>query len=638
MAFKRLFADFADKNHSDLWAELNRRIDQAFSSSAGKVSASGSDTTPDYLLAKLVAGSNVSLTLLNAGADEQIRIDASGGAGGAGGCSTMSEWTTVVQAKVAALPFLVADSVLTSTAPGALQSAIDALGSGQVLEVRTDATYDPITLPAVVGGYTVKAGEGFQPKITGQECVKLANGAQDVTFSGFELYDGTSPVANSRGAFVSFASEFALVERIIFVDLYVHDVIGVAPGVMLSYFWAAYANPPNPATQMSSKLAFVDCEFINAGDWEIEGASLNVRGFDQTYISRCSLDGGGKTTRAVQLQNCFNTIIEDSVAFNVSAGNGGEGFKLDQLGAWEATYGAWSTGIIRRCTARDVAQGFDIDDYVAAYVHDCTAHDCAEEGFDLDNDSYALFECCTAYGNVDGFRFEPGCKGTLRGCAAYDNSSNDYRMDNGYQPDLTNQPRQTPQGGSGGRARVSLTDNTEDFLASKLVAGPGIALATLNAGASEQLQISATSSGGAILTAEGGIAVPLINDTGAPSVKGQLVRTSLSVDGGFVTSNVVAGPPVGQYEVIGAVYEANIPNGSPCYVVIYGIADVLMQDGQAATRGYWVRGSTTVNGRAIMSAAPPVGSSDNHFQEVGHSNQTVPAGVNVLARIVMHLN
>ncbi len=33
MAFKKLFADFADKNHSDLWAELNRRIEAAFSES-----------------------------------------------------------------------------------------------------------------------------------------------------------------------------------------------------------------------------------------------------------------------------------------------------------------------------------------------------------------------------------------------------------------------------------------------------------------------------------------------------------------------------------------------------------------------------------------------------------------------------
>ena len=33
MAFKKLFGDFADKNFSDLWAELNRRIEAGFSES-----------------------------------------------------------------------------------------------------------------------------------------------------------------------------------------------------------------------------------------------------------------------------------------------------------------------------------------------------------------------------------------------------------------------------------------------------------------------------------------------------------------------------------------------------------------------------------------------------------------------------
>jgi len=496
MAFRRLFTTFRDKHLEDVWHELNRRIEAAFAAGGidQLVKVQASDTTAGYLAGKLVSGANVTLTLLNPGGNEQMQIDATGGGEG-GGCNSESGWSTIAEARVEALPSLVPDVVLTDTASGALQTAIDSLASGQVLEVRTDATYDPITLPAVAGGYVVKAGDGYTPKITGQECVKLANGAQDVTFSGFELFSATSPVANSRGAFISFAAEFSLVERIIFADLYVHDVVGIAPGVMLSYFWNLYATPPNPATEMSSKLAFIDCNFVNAADWEIEGAALNVRGFDQTFITRCTFDGGNQTTRQVQLQNCFNSLIEDCLAFNVAAGNGGEAFKLDQLGAWQSTYGAWSTGIIRRCIAHDVAQGFDIDDYVAAHVYGCTAYNCAEEGFDLDNDSYGVFECCSAYNNVDGFRFEPGCKGTLRACMAFDNSSNDYRMDNGYVPDVTNEPRQDQQGGVGGRARVSLTDNTEGFLATKLVAGSNVTLTPQNVGGNETLRVDAAGGG-----------------------------------------------------------------------------------------------------------------------------------------------
>lgn len=238
MAFKRLFADFTDKNLTEWLSELNRRIEQGFSSSIGKVLSSNADTTPDFLLNKLVAGSNIVLTLLNPGADEQIRIDASGGDAN-GGCSTETDWTSEAEARVASLPSLVPDLVLTDTASGALQTAINSLAAGQVLEVRSDATYDPVTLPAVAGGYVVKAGEGFTPKISGQECVRLANGAEDITFSGFELYNGTSPLNVARGAFISFATEFSLVRRIVFAHLYLHDVVGNASGVLLSYFWAA---------------------------------------------------------------------------------------------------------------------------------------------------------------------------------------------------------------------------------------------------------------------------------------------------------------------------------------------------------------------------------------------------------------
>lgn len=48
-----------------------------------KVSAA--DTTPGYLSDKITAGSNVTLTIINPGGDEQLRIAASGGGGGGSG-------------------------------------------------------------------------------------------------------------------------------------------------------------------------------------------------------------------------------------------------------------------------------------------------------------------------------------------------------------------------------------------------------------------------------------------------------------------------------------------------------------------------------------------------------------------------
>lgn len=39
-----------------------------------KVAASGTDTTPDFLLPKLAAGSNIALNLLNPGGNEQVEV------------------------------------------------------------------------------------------------------------------------------------------------------------------------------------------------------------------------------------------------------------------------------------------------------------------------------------------------------------------------------------------------------------------------------------------------------------------------------------------------------------------------------------------------------------------------------------
>ena len=53
-----------------------------------KVKISGADTTTGYLENKLVAGTNITLTKNNTGANETITISASGGGGGGTPCTT----------------------------------------------------------------------------------------------------------------------------------------------------------------------------------------------------------------------------------------------------------------------------------------------------------------------------------------------------------------------------------------------------------------------------------------------------------------------------------------------------------------------------------------------------------------------
>lgn len=131
------------------------------------------------------------------------------------------------------------------------------------------------------------------------------------------------------------------------------------------------------------------------------------------------------------------------------------------------------------------------------------------------------------------------------------------------------------------------------------------------------------------LTSEGGLAVLLINDTGAPSVKGSMVQASASVDGAVSLS--------APYECIGVIYNSGVADGDPVWVVVSGVAEVLLKDTTAATRGYWVGVSSTL-GRADATNAAPPGLVDAHFTEVGHCLQSATAGTDVLVKVALHFN
>lgn len=134
-------------------------------------------------------------------------------------------------------------------------------------------------------------------------------------------------------------------------------------------------------------------------------------------------------------------------------------------------------------------------------------------------------------------------------------------------------------------------------------------------------------------TPDGGIAIRLINDSGANSIRGTIVSASLNVDAGFRT--------VGANSIVpfGVVYESDIPDGQYCWVVIQGMADVLLKDGTGSTRGNWVGVSDTA-GRADASSHPGSTPPDAavHNREIGHCLQTVAAGTDVLTRCILHFN
>lgn len=130
-------------------------------------------------------------------------------------------------------------------------------------------------------------------------------------------------------------------------------------------------------------------------------------------------------------------------------------------------------------------------------------------------------------------------------------------------------------------------------------------------------------------TSEGGLYETYDNRTGATSVKGTIVIASASYD------DAVDIAPDGSVMPIGIIYESGIADGSSVKVVVYGKAQVLLEDGEASTHGNWCGVSSTTEGRMYQDATPPAA---QHFQEIGHSLQDNSSGTDVLSLVQLHFN
>ena len=132
----------------------------------------------------------------------------------------------------------------------------------------------------------------------------------------------------------------------------------------------------------------------------------------------------------------------------------------------------------------------------------------------------------------------------------------------------------------------------------------------------------------------GGLAINLINKTGANTVKGSVVSASSLLNNSFKLQT-------NEYDAIGIVLEDGIADGQEAWVVISGVAEVLLEDSKLSTRGNWVTGAIT-DGRANATATAPSGGTisalDNHFKEIGHCLESKSAGINVLAKCIIHFN
>lgn len=123
------------------------------------------------------------------------------------------------------------------------------------------------------------------------------------------------------------------------------------------------------------------------------------------------------------------------------------------------------------------------------------------------------------------------------------------------------------------------------------------------------------------------MALRLINETGAASVKGTLVQPHTN-DRSFELTDANC------VECFGAVYEDGIAEHAECLVVIGGRVQVMLKDATLSTTKNWVK-TADVAGRADATGASPA-AAPQHFQEIGHCIETKGADTDVLAFIMMH--
>lgn len=131
------------------------------------------------------------------------------------------------------------------------------------------------------------------------------------------------------------------------------------------------------------------------------------------------------------------------------------------------------------------------------------------------------------------------------------------------------------------------------------------------------------------ITPLGGLAVKLTNETGVVTVAGEGVKADTVVDDAVILTGA------GDTENLGVFLDDGIADGAETWVVIAGIADVMIVNASAFTRGDWI-GSSGVAGRCTSQASPPA--APPHFQEWGHCIESVGSGTDVKARCVLHQN
>ena len=336
--------------------------------------------------------------------------------------------TAKVEARIENALAAPATDVVTSSDAGALAAAIAAASDGAVIEVQTNAAYNPIVLPANKT-LIIRAGQGYGPRLTGARCIQIADGSECHLVSGFSFESYTTPNPNYSGAAIDFETLNSKITDVVFHNMS-FGAVTAGSAVMLSYHWSEggdnYANPPQ-ADELSDTISFVDCHFCEAGAEAIEGGCLSLRAIDHPLILRCQINGEDKDSRGIQLQNCTDFLVRDCTVRGFSGGNG-EGIKIDSIGSPVAVR---ESGLIVGCRSSECVEGIDIDDNADVIVLDNLCFGNTDEGISIDDSAKCLCVGNVCFDNGVGIKAESGSVTELQCNSCFGNGT-DYSILNGY--------------------------------------------------------------------------------------------------------------------------------------------------------------------------------------------------------------
>lgn len=501
------------------------------------VKVSASDTSAGYLGSKLVAGSNITLTTLNAGGNEQLEISATGG-GGATDFLSLSDTPTsyvgsgglVVKVKATedGLEFLPeADELVkvssSDTTSGYLGAKLQAGAKISITTQNAGANESLLieTSAAEINDALTSTTETWSSSKISSELGAKADKVSGATSGNFASLDASGNLQDSGFSSSSFAPA---THSHALGDLSDVALTSPASGDHLVFNGTSWVNQASSATDtFKTKVSASDTteDFLGAKIVAGTGISITTLNAGANEQLEVSATGSGAST--------FLGLTDTPASYT---GFGGYQVKVKATEDGLEFVPATDSDELVKTSSADAFAGYLVDKLVAGSNITLTestgtnrtitiASDQIDDTQVLSSKTWSSSKISSELGTkiplvapattgnfvqllADGSLEDAGVSASSFASATHthalgDLSDVDTTGATSGQVLQFNGSLWVPASGGGAdtfKAKVSGTDTTEDFLSGKIVAGTGITISVLNAGANEQLEIASSGGGG----------------------------------------------------------------------------------------------------------------------------------------------